>query len=271
MLHVARCVVRDEGVKGLWKGTAPTVARVALGGGAYFALIGSMRGALEERHRRGAAGGGALQPPASLSAAENFAVGAVARVTGAFLVQPLTLVKTRMEFGKGSVGAKAGGSLAGIAAELRGAVGSGGVRGLFRGFFPTVVRDAPFSGLYYLFYRSLQEAWGLDTEQSGWKSSRPTLNFMAGAVAGITATAITHPPDIVRTRMQLDTTGKYQGAAHCFKTILREDGPKAFARGLVPRATKRTLQTALTWTLFEELLAFITLVSSSPPPQRPHP
>ena len=260
MVYVAQCVVRDEGVRGLWKGTAPTVIRVAVGGGAYFALIGAMRGALERQHHAKGTGGG---PPAPLSAAENFGVGAVARVTGALLVQPLTLVKTRMEFGKG-FGARAGGSFAGIAAELRAVVASGGARGLFRGFFPTVARDAPFSGLYYLFYRNLQEAWGLQGE-SGFRSSRPALNFAAGALAGITATAITHPPDIVRTRMQLDTTGKYTGALHCVRTILKEDGPKAFARGLVPRATKRTLQTALTWTLFEEILAFLTLLAAPRP------
>ena len=82
-------------------------------------------------------------------------------------------------------------------------------------------------------------------------------NFASGCVAGGIATAVTHPADVVKTRMQLDTGDGTRGRRTLLQTmraIAAADGVRGFWRGAAPRLVKRTLATTLTWVCFEGLL-----------------
>lgn len=59
-------------------------------------------------------------------------------------MSPITVIKTRYESGTYSYES--------IYAALRSIYCSEGHRGLFRGLTATLLRDAPFSGLYLMFY-----------------------------------------------------------------------------------------------------------------------
>ena len=79
------------------------------------------------------------------------------------------------------------------------------ISGLFAGGVPSILRDAPFSGFYFLFYSQLQNQFHSYFTPN---DSRPgtIVNLMAGAVAATIATIATHPQDLVKTRMQIATT-----------------------------------------------------------------
>ena len=72
--------------------------------------------------------------------------------------------------------------------------------GLFSGLGPTLLRDAPFSGLYLMFYtqakKQLRHAHNID-------DSAPVVHFGCGLVSGCFASVITQPADVVKTRMQV--------------------------------------------------------------------
>jgi hypothetical protein len=70
--------------------------------------------------------------------------------------------------------------------------------------------------------------------------------LIAGAVAGGIATFATHPPDVLRTRVQLK-------AATSLVRIVREEGVRALWVGSTPRIARRTLQQAVTWSLYEHI------------------
>jgi solute carrier family 25 phosphate transporter 23/24/25/41 len=55
----------------------------------------------------------------------------------------------------------------------------------------------------------------------------------AGACAGMTATALTHPLDTVRLRLALPNSG-YSGMANAFATMARAEGAASLYKGLVP-------------------------------------
>ena len=80
--------------------------------------------------------------------------------------------------------------------------------------------------------------------------------FIAGALAGAGATFITHPPDVIRTRVQLGrmmTSGQGAGKAPAISllNILKEEGIQALWVGSLPRVARRTLQQAITWSMFD--------------------
>lgn len=78
-------------------------------------------------------------------------------------------------------------------------------------------------------------------------------HFQCGLIAGLLACIVTQPMDVVKTQMQLNST-RYQGTMQCITTILKESGFAGFTRGVVPRLMRKSLISALSWTLFEEIM-----------------
>jgi solute carrier family 25 protein 38 len=78
--------------------------------------------------------------------------------------------------------------------------------------------------------------------------------FIAGALAGAGATFLTHPPDVIRTRVQLGRMMTQSGGkipAVSLVKIFREEGIRALWVGSLPRVTRRTFQQAITWSMFD--------------------
>lgn len=83
--------------------------------------------------------------------------GGTARGLAAMAACPITVVKTQMEYtGPGAA------QYTSTAHALGSIVRQRGVAGLFSGMGPTLLSQAPFSALYYVFYTSLQvgDGWG---------------------------------------------------------------------------------------------------------------
>lgn len=179
-------------------------------------------------------------------------------------MSPVTLVKTRMEYGGPQAISyrNTWHALSTIATQE-------GPRGLFRGLGPTVLANAPFSALYYMFYTKIKAAL------SGEGRPQIAVNLASGLVGATAATLLTQPSDVIRTRVQLGLGvaggGGGSGAAaaaaaaragasasggawQTFRAVVRSGGPGALWTGAGPRIAKRSLQTALVWTLYEELL-----------------
>jgi len=250
------------GLPSLWAGLLPTVVRVFFGAGLYFASLHSLRDALAPRL------GGAAAP---------FAAGALARVLAAAALSPFSVVKTRMESmarqggGGGGGGSDGGGRAAaagrlGTLGTLRALARGEGLATLYSGLLPTLLRDAPYSGLYFSFFTAFKGALGAGgAEQpagpprgaAAW-APLPLKTFAAGLAAGALATALTHPADVLKTRLQLQPPARARGlaaggvlAAEAAR-VLREEGAAGLFRGLQARVLKRASSTAFTWTLFEE-------------------
>jgi solute carrier family 25 protein 38 len=262
MLQVGRAIARTEGVRALWAGVGPACLRVGGGAGAarrsratrapasplirvlglYFLCLSNAQKALATRWPRDADG----EP--ALPALRTFALGAFSRATAAVVFCPVTVVKTRMEYAAVS-GVRYRGTLHALATIAR----AERVRGLFSGLAPTLLRDAPYSGLYLVMFTHMRHAMGADAEHPG-------LSFLASVLAGGVATVVTHPPDVVRTRAQLlHTMGGGAAAARAaapaagMRAIARTEGLAALWSGVTPRIARRTLQQGITWTLFEFL------------------
>jgi solute carrier family 25 protein 38 len=94
MFATASCVVRNEGVRGLWAGVTASCVRTAAGAGLYFFLL--ERVTRELNHRFPKKEGEKVS--AAAEGARMFTLGAASRGLAATLLCPITVVKTRMEY-----------------------------------------------------------------------------------------------------------------------------------------------------------------------------
>ncbi|XP_061651317.1 mitochondrial glutamate carrier 1-like [Phyllopteryx taeniolatus] len=112
-----------------------------------------------------------------------------------------------------------------------------GVTGLYRGLGATLMRDIPFSVIYFPLFAHLH--------QLGQHSSEnPTApfywSFVSGCLAGSIAALAVSPCDVVKTRLQSLKKGTneetYNGVVDCVGKIMRKEGPAAFLKGASCRA-----------------------------------
>lgn len=139
-----------------------------------------------------------------------------------------------------------------------------GIRGFFSGFGATAIRDAPYAGLYVLFYeqskrrlsqiREVTPLTKISNHEGGMKSSTSvSINFLSGVLAAGFATAATNPFDAVKTRLQL-MPGKYSNMITAGRRMIKEDGVRSLFDGLGLRMGRKALSSALAWTIYEELI-----------------
>ena len=171
-------------------------------------------------------------------------------------MMPITVIKIRYESSLFSYNSIWGASISILKTE--------GIKGFFAGFGATAIRDAPYAGLYVLFYEQSKRRLStlkevafpqrLAPENSGMKNSTSaSINFVSGVLAAGLATAITNPFDAVKTRLQL-MPGKYGNMVKAGKQMVMEDGFRSLFDGLALRMGRKALSSALAWTLYEELI-----------------
>ncbi|PYH99137.1 mitochondrial carrier protein [Aspergillus ellipticus CBS 707.79] len=238
-------------VRNLWRGTLPSALRTGFGSALYFTSLNALRTSIAQRNNplpnNGITTSSSSALP-KLSNTANLATGAAARVAAGFVMMPVTVLKVRYESDYYAYRS--------LVSAGRDIVRTEGIRGLFSGFGATAARDAPYAGLYVLFYEQLKRhlaglAHGSSSDQQSLKSS--TINFISGGLAAGLATAITNPFDAVKTRLQL-MPGRYGNMMRAVKLMVREDGMRSLFGGLGLRITRKALSSALAWTVYEELI-----------------
>ncbi|XP_035493511.2 mitochondrial glycine transporter B-like isoform X3 [Scophthalmus maximus] len=227
-------VIKTENFFSLWKGVSPSFVRCIPGVGIYFSTFYSLK-----QHffldRAPSAGGAVL-------------LGAGARAVAGVSMLPFTVIKTRFESGCYNY--------VSVVGALRSVYETEGIRTLFSGLTATLLRDAPFSGIYVMFYSQAKRALPPEVSSSAYA---PLMNFGCGMVAGVLASLFTQPADVVKTHIQVSPS--HWSTADAVRYIYRENGMGGFFRGAVPRSLRRTLMAAMAWTVYEQLMARMGLKS----------
>jgi len=135
-----------------------------------------------------------------------------------------------------------------------------GIVGLYKGAAACLLRDVPFSMIYFPAYAHLKSDLfgdGVDGKEIG------VLQLMvAGAIAGIPAAYLTTPADVIKTRLQVEARkgdATYTGLVDCFRKVLKSEGPKAFFKGGPARIVRSSPQFGCTLAAFEVLKKLMPL------------
>ena len=247
----------------LWRGTLPSIIRTGFGSALYFTTLNTLRQNVARSKILTSSGtvsvlrGDATYSSSSLPQLSNLAnltTGAIARASAGLIMMPITVIKVRYESNLYSYK-----SIWNAGAAI---FNTEGVRGFFSGFGATALRDAPYAGLYVLFYEQskrrlsrLHDVAPLDgiVPAKMASSASASINFGSGVLAAGLATAITNPFDAVKTRLQL-MPEKYGNLVKASQQMVREDGFRSFFDGLGLRIGRKAISSAMAWTLYEELV-----------------
>ncbi|CAG9773746.1 unnamed protein product [Ceutorhynchus assimilis] len=227
MLSIFSNIVQQERIRGLWRGMTPSITRCVPGVGLYFSSLDYIK----SHYLQG-------RTPTPL---ESITMGFCARsMSGAILI-PITVVKTRFESGVYDYKT--------MMSALKHIYRTEGFRGMTCGLVPTLFRDAPFSGLYLMFYTQTKQMVPKELVNSSYASP---LHFTCGLSAGILASIVTQPADVLKTKMQL-YPNKFNGLWSVIVYVHSNHGVQGYFKGMVPRMLRRTLMAAMAWTVYEQI------------------
>ncbi|XP_037332252.1 probable mitochondrial glutathione transporter SLC25A39 isoform X1 [Pungitius pungitius] len=216
-------ITRHEGLRSLWSGLPPTLVMAVPATVIYFTCYDQLRDFL----RSGLGLQGSFVP---------LVAGGLARLGAVTVISPLELVRTKMQARRLSYGE--------LRVCIRSAVAQGGPLSLWRGWGPTVLRDVPFSALYWFNYELLKAQLCEDSQMA---QANFSISFAAGAVSGAVAAILTLPFDVVKTRRQIqlgeiDAVGASlkgtKSTWHIMKDIWAEMGYRGLFAGFMPRVIK---------------------------------
>jgi solute carrier family 25 thiamine pyrophosphate transporter 19 len=249
--RLARAILREEGVRALWRGSGAGIALWVSFMAVQFPAYGACKRAL----RRAAPGA----PAALLAAGAGAAAGAAATLA----TYPLDWARTQLA--SGSVGA-AGGAWA----ALRPALAARGPGAWFAGVRPAVAAVLPSVALTFALHDALCGLWdGLGGVGGALAAAGAPPELAAqvraavcGGGAGLAAKLATHPLDTAKKLLQAQDAfrppqlgaphPRYRGALHALRSLAAGPaGARAWFRGLPPALYKAGASTALAFWAYE--------------------
>jgi len=244
-------ISRTEGISSLWSGLSPTLVLAVPTTAIYFTMYEQLKVCIDSQRR-------ALSSQPRILTEEtpkwvSLTSGGLARLAAVTLVSPLELVRTKMQSQKMP--------WSDVHKCLTELVRVQGIKGLWNGYTATLLRDVPFSALYWPLYEQSKAIMNLYT------SNRDSflVNFGSGAVAGSFASTVTLPFDVIKTIKQIEMgekdimavkpgttrsypvpvnkvssslSGRSRSNITIAKELIREQGVRGLFAGIIPRLLK---------------------------------
>ncbi|KAL5175727.1 S-adenosylmethionine carrier 1, chloroplastic/mitochondrial [Glycine soja] len=160
--------------------------------------------------------------PEHLSAFTHLTAGAIGGIAASLIRVPTEVIKQRMQTGQF---ASASGAVRFIASKE-------GFKGFYAGYGSFLLRDLPFDAIQFCIYEQIRIGYMLAAQ----RNLNDPENAIIGAFAGALTGAITTPLDVIKTRLMVQgSANQYKGIVDCVQTIIKEEGPRAFLKGIGPR------------------------------------
>lgn len=126
----------------------------------------------------------------------------------------------------------------------------GGVRGLFKGLFPTMAREVPGNALMFGVYEATKQylAGGQDTCSLG----RGSL-MLAGGLGGAACWLSVYPTDVIKSVIQVDDykNPRFSGSVDALKKIFKAEGVKGLYKGFGPAVARSVPANAACFLAYE--------------------
>ncbi|TID28110.1 hypothetical protein CANINC_002702 [Pichia inconspicua] len=130
--------------------------------------------------------------------------------------------------------------------------GEGVIRGLYRGWGTTIMREIPFTIIQFPLYEHMKSLWA---EYEGVEKISPLKGALCGSIAGGFAAAVTTPLDVLKTRLMLSK--ERISVINLAKNLLKEEGYAVFFSGIGPRTMWISAGGAIFLGVYESVSSFL--------------
>ncbi|KAJ5183172.1 hypothetical protein N7492_000788 [Penicillium capsulatum] len=248
-IDCAKKVIRNEGFTGLYSGVIPQLIGVAPEKAIKLTVNDLVRGFFTDKDTK------RIWYPHEILA------GGTAGACQVVFTNPLEIVKIRLQV-QGELAKNVEGAPRRSALWI---VKNLGLVGLYKGASACLLRDVPFSAIYFPTYSHLKSDF---FGESPTKKLGVVQLLTAGAIAGMPAAYLTTPCDVIKTRLQVEARKgetKYTGLRHCAATVWKEEGIQAFFKGGPARILRSSPQFGFTLAAYEVLQKMLPMPGSEEP------
>ena len=126
--------------------------------------------------------------------------------------------------------------------------------GLYSGYTPNVIRNTIISASELVTYDVAKRELGRAGVPDG-----PGLHMLAGVSAGLVATALGNPMDVVSTRIMVrKSKGVAAGMIATCREMFVAEGPRSFYQGFVPNFARIGAFNVVLWMSLEQITKLLT-------------
>lgn len=239
-------IVRDEGVRGLYKGVTPNCWGAGAAWGFYFLFYNTLKAWMLEDNLKGSLGPGQHM----LAAAES-------GVLTLIITNPMWVVKTRMclQYMSPETVPSTIVHYSGMVDALKKVYKYEGIKGLYKGFTPGIL-GVSHGALQFMAYEEMKKSY---TKYYGIpvNSKLGTLEYLGfAALSKLFAAGTTYPYQVVRARLQ-DQHRQYKGFLDVVFQTWRNEKFRGFYKGLTPSLLRVVPATAITFVVYENVSHFM--------------
>ncbi|GAM21023.1 hypothetical protein SAMD00019534_041980, partial [Acytostelium subglobosum LB1] len=236
----------SEGIKGLYRGFSPHLLYVIPASAISFVCYEAIAKYFKRPvGQDGSTMTGLVIPVLGMT---------VARLSGSIIRTPFDIVKMRMQV-SGNMKKESLRHRSSID-QMNSIIKKQGYRGLFKYSYVTVMRDLPFSAIYFTSYeisKNWQKSW---MAKHGGRKLNHWNHILSGAIAGTIGTIITIPIDVVKTKLQTQDTlpksvDRFRGVWNALKGIMATEGPAGLTKGIGTRLVHVIPSAGLSFAFYE--------------------
>ncbi|KAB5570770.1 mitochondrial carrier domain-containing protein [Coniochaeta sp. 2T2.1] len=238
-IHGVSVIVRNEGLKGIYRGIGCAYVYQILLNGCRLGFYEPMRNFTTKL---------IFNDPKTQSLGVNMFCGASSGILGAMAGSPFFLVKTRLQSYSPSLPVGTQHKYKNALDGTRQIFRTEGVGGLYRGVGAAMIRTGFGSSVqlptYFFAKRRLVKHLGME--------EGAPLHLASSTFSGFVVCIVMHPPDTIMSRMYNQNGNLYQGVFDCLAKTIRTEGFLAIYKGFLPHLARILPHTILTLSLAEQ-------------------
>ncbi|KAK6619693.1 hypothetical protein RUM43_012450 [Polyplax serrata] len=235
-----KLIVKEEGIRGLYKGVTANIWGSGSSWGLYFLYYNSLKIWLQD--------GDSKQPLGSLL---HMFAAAQAGLFTLIMTNPIWVVKTRLCLQRDVVpGGNSSQTYNGMIDGLVKIYRNEGMRGLYKGFVPGLF-GVSHGSIQFMVYEEMKNSYNKNLNRPINEKLTTPYYLSFAAISKLIAAAVTYPYQVVRARLQ-DQNHSYAGTLDCIRKIFRYEGLSGFYKGMVPYALHVTPNVCVILLIYEK-------------------
>lgn len=171
---------------------------------------------------------------------QNFAAGIGAGITESLFITPFELIKTNLQTTQNKTPIE-------VVKKL---YAHNGIKGLYRGFSTTCIRQSTNQAFNFSIYYKLRNMFINEKEKPNM-SKIISFSLFSSSIGPI----LTSPIDVIKTRF-MNPKYNYKSIFEAFRDIMKNEGSKAFYKGIDVRLMRVCGGQAITFCVVENLLYY---------------